>query len=67
MVWVFVDNRLVEDVHGLLSVFKSVQGLLETGTGWADAGYHLSVRITSQRILNNPGEFRVSVRDKDFA
>lgn len=46
------------------SIIKSVQRLVEIALCWRDARYHGCPRITAEGILQDPGQFRISVRDE---
>ena len=58
-----VDYGFVLDLPGPVGVSEGVEGLLDVGVGRRHASDHQSVRIPTKRILEKPGQLRITVRD----
>lgn len=58
---VFVDNGVILDVFCTVGIAKCGERLVKVEVGRAQIGYHDGLGITTKRVLQQTGEFRVSV------
>lgn len=60
---VFVDLRLILNEFSSACISKSAESLVVVVIGWRAGSNHDSLRVSSQRILEQSRQFRISVRN----
>ena len=58
-----IDNRLILYLHSSASIYHSIKRFVLVAGGWTNTSDHKGIRVTSKRILQDPSQFRVSVRN----